>query len=210
MNLSAIIPVKSFAKAKSRLDIGRERKEEICRLMLREVLRTLSASARIDETVVVSGDREVHQVAAEFGAVRIVDESESGVNNAVSLADRYLLKNGTDASIVLPQDIPFIKSQDIDFLLGFQSPPRFTLIVPSRKFDGTNALVRMPVDLMDTHYDEDSYRIHLSVGRTKTTSTSLVFVRRIMMDIDTVEDLQFAMARDEKLALCGEIRRIME
>ena len=34
--------------------------------------------------------------------------------------------------------------------------PNFAIIVPSRRFDGTNALARMPIDLIETHYDEDN------------------------------------------------------
>ena len=209
MKLSAIVPVKSFDRAKSRLDVGAEAKRDICGMMLGELLRTLSESERVDEIVVVSGDRQATRIAREFGAVRIRDESESGVNHAVSMADGYLRDSGGDASVVLPQDVPFVKVQDIDFLLGYQDPPRFLLIVPSRKFDGTNALVRMPVDLMETHYDEDSYRIHRSVGRTKTPNASLVFVRRIMLDIDDMDDLRFALAANEKPGLCADIRRVL-
>ena len=210
MNLSAIVPVKRFANAKSRLALDSERREDLCRLMLREILRTLSESSRIDEIVVVSADEEAHRIAGEFGAVRITEDGENGVNSAVSRADKYLLESGRAASLVLPQDIPFVKAQDIDFLLNFQAPPRFSLIVPSRRFDGTNALVRMPVDLMETHYDEDSYRIHLSTGRARTPNTSLVFIRRIMMDIDSMADLQFAAGRNEKPDLCARIQSILE
>ena len=209
MKISAIVPVKSFSKAKSRLEMEAEAKTEICRLMLEEILQTLSESAIIDETILVSGDGQALEIADRFGAVSIIDERESGVNHAVSLADRHVLEGGSEASIVLPQDIPFMRVQDIDFLLGFRSPPRFALIVPSRKFDGTNALVRMPVDLMETHYDEDSYKIHLSVGRAKTPNTSLVFIRRMMMDIDDADDLHFGLARNEKPHLCDRIRRIL-
>ena len=210
MNLSAIVPVKSFAQAKTRLELDPDRKRALCEIMLREVLQTLSSSNRIDEVVVVSGDEEAGGIAKEFGAVRIEQGRDSGVNSAVSLADRYLLEAGHKASVVVPQDIPFIKTQDIDFLLGFQDPPRFSLVVPSRRFDGTNALVRMPVDLMETHYDEDSYRIHLKAGREKTANTSLVFVRRMMMDIDSIDDLRFAIGSNEKPSLCRQLLEMLE
>lgn len=177
--------------------------------MLEEVLKTLSISTQIDKTVVVSKDEAALDLAKKFNAVKIIDEDEKGVNHAVSLADYYLKKNGYDASIVFPQDIPFIKNQDIDFLLQFQKPPKFSLIVPSRKFDGTNALVRMPVDLMETHYDEDSYKIHLSKAKSKTPHSSLVFIRRIMMDIDSNDDLTFALSQNENALLCSKIQGIL-
>jgi len=69
--------------------------------------------------------------------------------------------------------------------------PKCALVVPSRKFDGTNALFRAPVNLMETHYDEDSYKIHLTTAESKTASTALVLIRRIMLDIDEPEDLSY-------------------
>ena len=70
-------------------------------------------------------------------------------------------------------------------------------------------LVRMPIDLMETHYDEDSYKIHLSTGREKTPNTSLVFIRRIMLDIDDESDLNFALSQKEKPVLCEQILNLI-
>ena len=209
MKISSIIPVKTLSRAKTRLEIPEDKKIELCELMLENVLKTISISNTINQIVVVSKDETALKLAKKFNAVQIVDDHEKGVNNAVALADEYLKKNDFDASIVFPQDIPFIKTQDIDFLLQFQNPPKFSLIVPSRKFDGTNALVRMPVDLMETHYDEDSYKIHLTTAKTKTPNSSLVFIRRIMMDIDNNEDLNYALSQNENSSLCARIQEIL-
>jgi len=208
LKTSAIIPVKTFSNAKTRLDIDEEKKIIICKLMFEEVLQTLSVSNLIEEIVVVSKDEEALKISKKFNPIQLVD-NETGVNDAVALADDYVKKNGFDISIVIPQDIPFMKTQDIDFLLQFQNPPKFSLIVPSRRFDGTNALVRMPVDLMKTHYDEDSYKIHLTTGKSYTTNTSLVFVRRIMMDVDNMDDLQFSLSQNEKPTFSQKILQIL-
>ena len=208
MKTSAIIPVKTFSNAKTRLDIDEEKKIIICKLMFEEVLQTLSVSNLIDEIVVVSKDEEALKISKKFNPIQLAD-NETGVNDAVALADDYVKKNGFDTSIVFPQDIPFMKTQDIDFLLQFQNPPKFSLIVPSRRFDGTNALVRMPVDLMKTHYDEDSYKIHLTTGKSHTSNTSLVFVRRIMMDVDNMDDLQFSLSQNEKPTFSQKIQQIL-
>jgi 2-phospho-L-lactate guanylyltransferase len=204
LKISAIIPVKTFSNAKTRLELIEEKKIDICKLMLEEVLQTLSISNHVDKIVIVSKDEEAFRISKKFGAIQISD-NETGVNDAVTLADDFLKKNDFDASLVIPQDIPFIKTQDIDFLMNFQHPPKFTLIVPSRRFDGTNALVRMPVDIMKPHYDENSYKIHLTTGKSRTLNTSLVFVKRIMMDIDNMDDLKFAISQNEKLVFCKKI-----
>lgn len=177
--------------------------------MFEEVLHTLSISNAIDSIIVVSQDSKVFEIARKFNVIEIQDK-ESGVNNAVALADDYLGKHSFDASIVFPQDIPFMKTQDIDFLLKYQALPSCALIVPSRKFDGTNSLLRMPTSLMETHYDEDSYKIHLSVGQKTTKNTSLVFIRRIMMDIDDNDDLAYCLKQNEKPDLCSKITQLLK
>lgn len=210
MKIAAIIPVKTFSKAKTRLNLSPHQVEELCKVMLEEILQTLSISPQIEKTVMVTREEKAIEIGKKFNAVIIIDEKEQSVNSAVSLADKYLLENNFDASIVFPQDIPFIKTQDIDFMLNYKMHPNFAIIVPSRRFDGTNALARMPVDLMETHYDEDSYKIHMNTAKNHTLNVAMVFVKRIMWDVDNVEDLKFLLEQNEKPEISEKIRKILE
>jgi len=158
----------------------------------------------------VNKEKKAIQSGEKFNTITIIDEKEESVNSAVTLADGYLLKNNFDASIVFPQDIPFIKTQDIDFILNYKMHPNFAIIVPSRRFDGTNALVRMPVDLMKTHYDEDSYKIHMNTAKEHTLNVAMVFVKRIMWDVDNAEDIKFLLERNEKPNISEKIKKILE
>ena len=207
MKIAAIVPVKTFSKAKTRLNLSLDQKLELCEIMLEEVVGTISNSKKIDKIIVVSKDEDALKLTKKFGVIDIIDDEESGVNHAVSLADDYLEQNDYEASIVFPQDIPFLQEEDIDNLLRFQKFPKSVLIVPSRRFDGTNALLRTPVNLMETHYDEDSYKIHLEVGKSLTSNTSLLLLRRIMMDVDNYEDLEFLLKQNEKPSITNKIRR---
>ena len=208
MKIAAIIPVKTFSKAKTRLNLPSNQRDAICKIMLEEVVRTISNTKNINKIIVVSKDDEALKISKKFNVKEIFDDDESGVNHAVSLADNYLENSEFDASIVFPQDIPFIQSQDIDNLIQFQKSPQSVLVVPSRRFDGTNALLRMPTNLMKTHYDEDSYKIHLEVGKSLTSNTSLIFLRRIMLDIDNQEDLEFLLSQNDKPEFCNKIKEI--
>jgi len=177
--------------------------------MLEQVLQTISNSNIIDRTVVVSKDENALQLAKQFGAITISDQDESGVNHAVSLADRYLVNSDYDASVVFPQDIPLMQTIDIDNLLKSCYLPKSVLVVPSRKFDGTNALVRVPVNLMKTHYDEDSYKLHLLAGKSHTTRTLLILIRRIMLDIDNMKDLNSILSQNKKAPICQKIQNLI-
>ena len=210
MKIAAIIPVKTFSKAKTRLDLSPQQVEELCKVMLEEILQTLSISPQIEKIIIVTKEEKAIEIGKKFNTVIIIDEKEESVNSAVSLADKYLLENNFDVSIVFPQDIPFIKTQDIDFMLNYKMHPNFAIIVPSRRFDGTNALARMPVDLMETHYDEDSYKIHMNTAKNHTLNVAMVFVKRIMWDVDNMEDLKFLLEQNEKPEISEKIKKILE
>ncbi len=209
MKIAAIIPVKTFSNAKTRLDLSPHQVEDLCKVMLEEILHIISISPQIEKTIIVTKEEKAIEIGKKFNAIIIIDENEESVNSAVALADKYLLENGFDVSIVFPQDIPYIKTQDIDFLLNYMAPPNFAIVVPSRRFDGTNALVRMPVDLMETHYDEDSYKIHMNTAKEHTLNVAMVFVKRIMWDVDNAEDLEFLLEQKEKPKIEEKIREII-
>ena len=208
MKIAAIIPVKTFSNAKTRLDLSQKQKEDLCKVMLEEILHVISISPQIEKIIIVTKEEKAIEIGKKFNAIIIIDEKEESVNNAVALADKYLLENNYHASIVFPQDIPYIKTQDIDFMLNYKTHPNFAIIVPSRRFDGTNALVRMPIDLMKTHYDEDSYKIHMNTAKEHTLNVAMVFVKRIMWDVDNDEDLEFLLEQNEKPQIAEKIRKI--
>ena len=209
MKIAAIIPVKTFSNAKTRLQLPPNKVEELCKIMLEEILHILFISPKIEKIILVTKEEKAIEIGKKYDTITIIDEKEESVNEAVSLADKYLLKNNFNASIVLPQDIPYIKTEDVDFMLRQQLHPNFAIIIPSRKFDGTNALVRMPIDLMKTHYDNDSYRNHMKTAKEHTMNVAMVFVKRIMLDVDNQEDLELLLELNEKPNLTEKIKKIL-
>ena len=168
-SLNIITPPSSRINAKKRLKIQQTQKEKICYLMLQEVLSTISKCRFVDKIIIVSKDKTALMLGKSFNAVEIFDD-ESGVNNAISLADDYLSDKKFDCSIIFPQDIPIMKPIDIDNLLSFVKHQRSVIVVPSRQFNGTNALVRCPADIIDTKYDMGSYtfQVDAAIAKTKT------------------------------------------
>jgi len=209
LKIAAIIPVKTFLNSKTRLQLPVDKVEALCKIMLEEILQILSVSSKIEKIILITKEQKAIEIGKKFNTITIIDEKEESVNQAISLADKYLLENNFNASIVFPQDIPYIKTEDVDFILKHQMHPNFAIIVPSRKFDGTNALVRMPIDLMKTHYDNDSYRNHMITAKEHTRNVAMVFVKRIMLDIDDQEDLKILLEQNEKPELVKKIKKIL-
>ena len=205
MKTVAIIPVKSFSKAKTRLTISPEKTANVCKLMLGEVLQTISTSKKIDNTIIVSHDQSAFDIGKKFGVIEVFDELESGVNNAITLADEYISDSEFDTSIILPQDIPFFNSSDLDNLFSFFQRKNSVVIVPSRQFNGTNSLIRNPSRIITTRYDEGTYKSHLDEAKCNNIDFSLVLIRRLMLDIDRPIDIEFAMKYNEKPDLCKKM-----
>ena len=204
MKTCAIIPVKTFSVAKTRLKLSETQKEEICKAMLEEVLSTVSKSQLIDKIILVSKDETVLRLARQFNPVEIFDD-ESGVNHAVYLADQYIVDNKYDRSVIFPQDIPIMRSSDIDDLLGFRQSENSVIIVPSRQLNGTNALVRSSTNMMKTQYDRGSYAFQLDAAKAVSQNVSVALIRRIMLDIDDEHDLTFMLNQNEKPDFCKRI-----
>ena len=204
LKTSAIIPVKTFSKAKTRLNLQQDCKMEICSLMLQEVLKTISNCKVVNQIVLVSKDEAALKIGRQFNSIEIFD-NESGVNNAINLADEYLSDKNFDCSIIFPQDIPTMISSDIDALLGFIKSTNSVIIVPSRQFNGTNALVRCPADLIQTRYDMGSYTHQIDAASTKTKNISIALIRRMMLDIDDESDLAFMLKQNSKPDFCDKI-----
>ena len=208
MKTSVIIPVKSFQKSKTRLQLSEEKTIELCRLLLREVIKTISESGLIDKTIVVSNEDKISDIIEEYDCKRIPDINEESVNDAVGLAESYLLENKFTHSIVLPLDVPFFYSEDIEKLLNF-SEEKSVVIVPSRHFDGTNALLRTPIDSMKPRYDEGSYSFQIESAKNFDVKICVGLVYRLMLDIDSVEDLEFVIKQNIKPEFCSKIREII-
>ena len=208
MKTSAIIPIKSFSRAKTRLKLSSENTQMFCQIMLEEVLDTVSKSNNIEKIILVSKEEEVFEIGKKFDCIEIFDDEESSVNHAVSLADSWISNNDFAQSVVFPQDIPFMTTHDIDSLFDFCKFDKSVILVPSRHFDGTNALLRTPTNIMQTRYDEGSYKFQFDAAKQHTNNYSLALIQRIMLDIDSHEDVNFAIKKNIKPSICQKMKEV--
>ena len=208
MKTSVVIPIKSFSKSKSRLNLSQSDTKYLCETMLKEMLHVISEARSIDDIIIVSKDESALDIGKKFDCIEIIDEKESGVNDAVSLANEFLVEHGYSCSIVLPQDIPLIFPEDLDNLMRFYQNNEHAIIVPSRHFDGTNALVRIPMPNMKTRYDEGSYKFQFEPIKTARMKYSLALIHRIMIDIDSIGDVNYVIKHDIKPSFCTKVKEV--
>jgi 2-phospho-L-lactate guanylyltransferase len=195
MEVSALIPVKGFGNAKQRLSplLNAAQRELLAEIMFRDVLGQVVRARGLAETFVVTGDDKVTDIANSFGARVIREEAERGETEAVDLARRKLKQSGREAVLIIPADLPLIRSDDIEKILA-ELPagtlPPFALLLPSHDRMGTNALLLAPPDIIQLRFGYDSFNYHLSQLSAQGLPIRFVENERIALDIDEPKDLE--------------------
>ena len=190
--IAAVIPMKNLNFAKSRLStiLTLQQRKNLAFFLLNTTIKTLKESQLIYEIIVVSSDKTIEKFSFENSLKFIKEDSDSGVNNAVILADRYCINNNIDANIVIPHDLPFISAKEIDQICNnSEKYPKCIIICPSKRFDGTNILFRKPPNVIKTFYDDNSYMNHLKEAQKHNIPIESLELDNLMFDIDTREDL---------------------
>lgn len=203
MKVSALIPARGFAKAKRRLAplLSEAEREVLAEAMLRDVLEQVISARGIEEVFVVTADTGVALLASSLGSRVIREQEERGESEAVAYALVEMKKYGIQSTLVVPGDIPLLRSDDIEFVLeqvrGEIATPPLALLVPSHDRMGTNALLLSPHDVIRLRFGYDSFCRHLSEVAAKGLPIRVLENDRIALDIDEPEDL-------ERLLLAGE------
>src|SRR6266576_3161354 len=137
----ALVPIKAFYDAKSRLAavLSAEQRRDLAQAMAAKVIRQLQQEKDLSGVAVVTGDGDVAAFSRLHGAGVIFEDRPGTLTQAVSDGVSLLFGEGASAVLVVPPDIPLIRTDDISALLSYRADAAVT-IVPSRD-GGTNALL---------------------------------------------------------------------
>jgi 2-phospho-L-lactate guanylyltransferase len=195
MKVSALIPVKGFGNAKQRLSplLDAADRELFAEVMFRDVLKQVLKARGLVETYVVTGDNKVAEIAASLGAQLIREKAEKGETDAVDFARLELKQLGREAVLIIPGDMPLVRSADIEEVLA-QVPEGagfpFALLVPSHDRMGTNALLLAPPDIIKLRFGYDSFTYHMSQVSAQGLPLRFIENERLALDIDEPKDLE--------------------
>jgi 2-phospho-L-lactate guanylyltransferase len=195
MNVTALIPVKGFRNAKQRLSplLNSMQREALAEAMFRDVLGAVVSARGLAGIYVVTGDDRVAAIAASFNAAVVREHGESGETDAVNFARATLQQAGCEAVLILPGDMPLVRSADIETLLALipsDARQPFTLLVPSHDRMGTNALLLAPPEILNLRFGYDSFSFHTSEVARLGLPLHVAENERIALDIDEPQDLQ--------------------
>jgi len=191
MLITAAVPVKDFATAKTRLGAvlsGSER-AALARTMLCDVLRALRA-ARLDEIWVVTADDDVAGVARAFAVHVLPEPRPRGHTAAVALAQTHAVRE-SDVFLTVPGDVPCLTADELDELIVQVSARKpMAVFAPSRSGRGTNGVALAPPAAMRLTFGEPSFANHLRAARHTGIVPRVAHLRGLALDIDAPDDLR--------------------
>jgi FO synthase len=202
----AVVPVKDLGQAKQRLAsvLSPLLRRRLVLTMLEDVLTALAASRSVAATIVVTRDRDVAACAQSFGARVISEAAGSDLNGAALHGIRECQHQGASHVLVLPGDLPFVSSADIDAFTS-EGLARESVIAPAADNDGTNALMmRLPAKVSPS-FGPRSFARHVALLSDAGLAPAIVQNDRIARDIDLPCDLT-ALKSNPRTAFLNEGR----
>jgi 2-phospho-L-lactate/phosphoenolpyruvate guanylyltransferase len=189
MSTIAILPMKQFDKAKSRLaeavDFGHRR--AIAEAMFTDVLVATRRAKGLDGVIVVTSDRGAARIAGGYGAA-VIDDTASSHSEATTLGIARALAQGATRVLLIPGDCPLLDPAELDTLLALPVSGPTAMIIPDRHGEGTNALLLTPPDALTPSFGEGSRQRHFELAQAQGSTAEVVEVPSLALDIDTGED----------------------
>jgi 2-phospho-L-lactate/phosphoenolpyruvate guanylyltransferase len=185
---AAVLPVKSFSRAKQRLGdaVGGGEREELAAAMVSDVLHALAAVPEIDEIVVVTAEPIAARAAEGTGASVVHDPEEAGQSAAASRGIDAALVRGAERVLLVPGDCPALDPREVSALLA---RPGEVVIVPDRHGSGTNALLLAPPDAVAPSFGTGSFARHAARAAAAGASVRVAPLPSLGLDVDTPGDL---------------------
>jgi 2-phospho-L-lactate/phosphoenolpyruvate guanylyltransferase len=184
----AVLPVKSFSRAKQRLGeaVGARQREELAAAMVADVLAALAAVAELDDVVVVTAEPLAARAAEDAGATVVHDPEEAGQSAAAARGIDAALVRGAERVLLVPGDCPALDPHELGALLSAHAG---VVIVPDRHGTGTNALLLQPPAVMRPSFGAGSCARHAALARAAGATVKVRPLPSLSLDVDTPADL---------------------
>jgi 2-phospho-L-lactate guanylyltransferase len=190
MRTAAVLPVKSFGRAKQRLEaaVGQPDRAELAAAMLADVLAALGGVPRIDDIVVVTAEPRAAAAARDAGAHVVDDPVEAGQSDAAARGVGAAVALGAERVLLVPGDCPALDAREVGRLLA-DFPAAGVVIVPDRHGSGTNALLLTPPAAIAPSFGPGSFARHAALGAAAGAGVRVAHAPSLELDVDTPGDL---------------------
>lgn len=182
MRTIAILPVKSFGRAKQRLTGGFPDRPGLAAAMVADVLDALSRVPELDGVIVVTAQA----VSADTRVTIVHDPVEAGQSAAAARGIEAALERGAERVLLVPGDCPALDPAEVSALLAVRAG---VVIVPDRHGTGTNSLLLTPPRVMEPAFGEGSFERHRALAAAAGASFHVAAAGSLELDVDTPDDL---------------------
>ena len=196
IGIEVLVPIKSVQEAKSRLSgfLNDGRRFGLTLYMLYRVLQAVRGLDKIIRCRVVGGDATIRQVTESLSCVWGIEPGHD-LNSSLRQAMHQSFESGASALLIIPADLPFITTMDIELVINASRGCTFPTGVRAVKDGGTNALL-IPSSIEVTPvFGEDSYARHESQILSAGAKLLNVEAPGLFFDVDTPDDYDEAMDR---------------
>jgi 2-phospho-L-lactate/phosphoenolpyruvate guanylyltransferase len=190
MRTAAVLPVKSFGRAKQRLDaaVGQPDRDKLAAAMLGDVLAALRAVGGLSELIVVTAEPRAAAAAQAAGAHVVDDPVEAGQSDAAARGVRAAIARGAHRALLVPGDCPALDAREVGRLLD-RFPDAGLVIVADRHGSGTNALLIAPPHAVEPSFGPGSFARHAALGAAAGIAVRIAQAPSLELDVDTPGDL---------------------
>jgi 2-phospho-L-lactate/phosphoenolpyruvate guanylyltransferase len=183
---TAVLPVKSYARAKQRLGDAIGERQELAAAMVADVLDALAAVPELDDVVVVTAEPLAARAAEDAGAIVVDDPEEAGQSAAAARGIDAALVRGAERVLLVPGDCPTLDPREVAALLERRGG---VVIVPDRHGSGTNALLLEPPQVMPPAFGAGSFARHAALASAAGADVKVAELPSLGLDVDTPADL---------------------
>jgi 2-phospho-L-lactate guanylyltransferase len=189
MRTFAVLPVKSFRAAKTRLaaDLGVPQ-PELAEQMVGGVMRALCAAEGLERVLVVTRERVAMDLADELGAEIVEEEELRGHSAAATLGLRQALDLGAERVLLAAGDCPLLTTEDVDAVLARHTGPG-VVILADRHGTGTNGLLLTPPTAIPPSFGMGSRERHAELAHHAGVPWTVESIPGFALDVDTADDL---------------------
>jgi 2-phospho-L-lactate guanylyltransferase len=191
MRTAAVLPIKSFSRAKQRLGatLDASQRRTLAGAMVADVLHALGAVPGLDSIVVVTAEPVAVDAARAAGATLVHDPEEAGQSAAAVRGIAAASAQGATRVLLVPGDCPALDASEVAGLLASPHEAPCVTIVPDRHGTGTNALLIAPPDAIVPAFGPGSFARHAARARAAGAAIAIAEVPSLGLDVDTPDDL---------------------
>lgn len=190
MRTWALVPLKSLAQAKKRLEpaIGPETRRALVLAMAADVLAALAGVDSIAQTLIVSNEPEAGSLLGDRHLDVFYSADTEGLNRELEQAAAYAASQGAERVLILHADLPWLHADRLSRFIE-ESPAGGVRAAQDKAGTGTNAILSplpLPLPLV---FGADSLAAFRAEAAAHAVELDIVADPGLSYDIDDPDDL---------------------